>query len=95
MNERDLEEHFQRGVRLAVRLAEEKRRQLAVPATMPTGPIIGHDLTGAPLYAKLERGPLARPGQGMAKPRVRQVGLYEHAETLFEAQAEERDHGHR
>lgn len=64
-----------------------------VVAAMPKGRIIGTDLTGEPVYEKVERGDVARQGAGIEQPKQSQVGLFDEEGGLFEAQATARDQG--
>lgn len=64
-----------------------------VVAAMPKGRIIGTDLTGEPVYEKVERGDVARQGAGIEQPKVSQVGLFDEEGGLFEDQAAARDQG--
>lgn len=66
---------------------------MGMPAEMPKGKQIGTDITGAPIFSKEERGPLARPDAGLKKPKATQLGAFDEQGGLFEQQAEERDSG--
>lgn len=76
-----------------VRPAQTQQQQLSVPAEMPKGQQVGTDLNGDPVYAKQERGDIARPDAGIEKPKATQVGLYDEEGGLFEQQAAARDAG--
>lgn len=58
-----------------------------VVAEMPKGEVLGTDLTGEPVYSKVERGDLKRPGADVPKPKVTQPGIFDEVGGLFEAQA--------
>lgn len=60
-----------------------------VPAEMPKGQQIGTDLTGEPVYSKVERGDAERPGAGIEQPKVSTPGLFDEEGGLFEQQARE------
>lgn len=58
-----------------------------VVAEMPKGAQIGTDLTGEPVYSKVERGDVARPGAGIPQPKIAQPGIFDEVGGLFEKQA--------